>query len=390
MGIDVRLPKDAECCGCTACVSSCGKNAIRMEMNTQGFYSAVVDRSKCVECGICMNVCPILNQRSTEKNEIQKVYAAINKDEEIRKKSSSGGIARALINSYKVRYPYSKVYGCILDERNCVVHYGTEKVEEFDLFYGSKYVASDIRDVFTDIKEELKAGKNILFFGTPCQVAGLVAICPKDCKDKLLTVDVICHGPGSPKVWEDYLDFIEKKKKSSIKKYVFRDKQGGWKNYSICAEFYDGSIWRDTTALRIWSVLFFLGFTQREACLPCKFANGERYSDISLGDFWGIEKVDETMVDKKGVSIVLVNSEKGQDLINEMKNVVLKEEKIEAAFLTQGNLSGGRTKNGQYEVFWRDYISKGFGYVATKYGRYNILGVIRNSIKKLLQKYKLL
>ena len=377
---EIVLPEEM-CCGCRACESVCKKEAISFVWN-RGFLYAQIDSEKCVQCGACTRVCPILEKVSYTATEIKEVYAAYCTDAVIRQRSSSGGINRALIDSF-MSDNNSVVYGSAL-KNNEVKHVRCNS-NELDSLYGSKYVVSDMNGIIPTLISDLENGMKVLFTGTPCQVAGVVNSCPRQYKDKLYTIDLVCHGPGSKKVWTHYINFLKEKYTPKLEFLSFRDKSGGWKNYSMKIKAGD-RFYHDTTAIRTWQYMFFAGLLQNKSCFNCKFATRKRYSDITLSDFWGIEKVDMNMANEtKGLSMVMINTQKGKELFESVKNIQRKLEPLNTSIAQQANLNGGHNKPDNYEEFWNDYVEKGFGYIAKKYGHYSIIGKIRNKLVLILR-----
>ncbi|MEF9923702.1 MAG: Coenzyme F420 hydrogenase/dehydrogenase, beta subunit C-terminal domain [Muribaculaceae bacterium] len=284
-----------------------------MDEDSEGFLYPKVDASLCIDCKLCEKVCPVINQNETRKPIA--VYAAKNPNEEIRMKSSSGGIfsmlAESTINQGGV------VFGARFNEKWEVVHDYTETVEGIIPFRGSKYVQSQIGDSYIKAQDFLKEGREVLFSGTPCQIAGLNKFLSKE-YDNLLTVDVVCHGVPSPLVWRDYLDHLYKTGKISaqsrkdtlpIGSISFRDKRTGWKNFSFVIKDKGGKI---TVQETLHKNIFMQGFLNnlylRPSCHACPTRKGKSGSDISIADYWGIPA---DMDDDKGIGLVLINTQKG-------------------------------------------------------------------------------
>lgn len=315
--IDIKEKKD--CCGCHACASVCAHRAITMQTDAEGFLYPVVDKDACTDCGLCEQVCPVIHQASP--NRPLKVYAARSYDEDLRRQSSSGGVftllAEAVIREGGV------VFGAMFDEEWNVVHAWTETIDGLATFRGSKYVQSTIGNAYKEAKDFLKQGRKVLFTGTPCQIAGLKRYLRKD-YENLLAVDIICHGVPSPLVWQKYLN--ELCVKNRITGISFREKTNGWARYSfrLCSSApKDGDLLQPSS-----ENAFMRGFLShlslRPSCHACPSKNGKSESDISIADFWGIEKYNSKFADNKGTSAVLVYTDKGQDLLNKVS--VLKEE----------------------------------------------------------------
>ena len=321
--IEIKEKKD--CCGCNACVQVCPKQCISMKEDREGFLYPEVNKDICVDCHLCEKLCPILNQGKERKP--LKVYAAKNKDEEIRRQSSSGGIftllAEQVINEGGV------VFGARFNENWEVVHSYVETKEGLAAFRGSKYVQSRIGDNYKKAESFLKSGRKVLFSGTPCQIAGLNLYLRKE-YENLLTVDFICHGVPSPGVWREYLkeeiarqcdgknsvlSHPIEKEKVKIKCISFRDKKLGWKKFSFALTLSvpDGHGAENTVLLSepLNKNLFLRGFLAdlylRPSCYACPAKCLKSGSDVTIGDFWGIEKVMPEMDDDRGVSVVMVN-----------------------------------------------------------------------------------
>lgn len=298
------------CCGCTACASICPQSCITLLPDKEGFLYPKIDASKCIECGQCVKVCPY-NDGEDERLPLY-ALAATNKDDKIRLSSSSGGIFSVLAN-YIVQHN-GVVFGATFDKSFKVIHDYSASDEGISKFRGSKYVQSDLNDTFKKIRDYLICNRLVLFSGTPCQVLGLKRFLGRDYLN-LYTVDLICHGVSSPKVWEWYLKIQNQR----IVKVNFRDKTNGWRNFhfSIMNEDKDGVI-----SLYISEEFNESPFTKayhnnlslRPSCYNCIAKKGCSGSDITLGDFWGMENVglDD---DNKGTSIILVNTVKGKELL---------------------------------------------------------------------------
>lgn len=342
----IILKDKKECCGCTACVSACPKHCIVMCEDEEGFLYPIVDRSVCVGCGLCERVCPVINQ--AESRYPIKVYAAINPNEDIREKSSSGGIFTMLAE--KTISDGGVVFGAKFDDGWNVVHGYTETVEGLDVFRGSKYVQSDMRESYASVAAFLKAGRKVLFSGTSCQIAGLHRFLRRE-YDGLLTVDVVCHGAPSPLVWRKYLEEVRVRPEGVAGKNTvffslnstpvitgveFRNKSQGWKKYGFSVsghadnrEACENSVFPSGCKHPVIfqepfpENLFMKGFLKniylRPSCYACPAKAGKSGSDITLGDYWGIEGFLPEMDDDKGTSLVLLNTEKGINIFRDLK-----------------------------------------------------------------------
>ncbi|NZA40105.1 Coenzyme F420 hydrogenase/dehydrogenase, beta subunit C-terminal domain [Eubacterium callanderi] len=313
-----------ECCGCTACKSICPQNAIQMKQNKEGFFYPVINENNCIECGFCTKVCQ--KTIKTSSNYPIETYAAFSKNEKIRSISSSGGIFGSIADYY-LKNGYL-VYGARFNESFEVIHAKVNK--DVESFYGSKYVQSNLENVYISIKNELKDGKKILFIGTPCQVLGLNNFLKqKNCnKENLLLLDFICHGVPSPLILKNYLLELEKKYNSKIRKVSFRNKTYGWNLFSLKIEFYNNNTYIKNLKEDAYLQGFLKNLTLGESCYKCKANNFRSNSDITLGDYWGVEKFlkDYNYNDDKGVSLLLINTLKGKKLINILSNKIVRKD----------------------------------------------------------------
>lgn len=318
--ISIKLKQD--CCGCSACAQICPNRCVTMTSDEEGFLYPQVDERKCVDCGLCETVCPVIN-RYEPQMPIESI-AAFNQDEKIRLSSSSGGVfsllAENTINAGGV------VFGAKFNENWAVEHGHAETVEELADFRGSKYVQSYIGDCYNQAKDFLDAGRKVLFSGTPCQIAGLKRFLRKGYPN-LLAVDIICHGVPSPLVWGKYLNDI-KARLGEIEYITFRGKLRGWKNYCFCAlkKVVDDDAlstgedpeWGVYSPYRSndYSKAFLQNYSLRPSCYSCPAKSGKSHSDITIADFWGIQHIHPDFDDDKGCNLVLINSAKGFDAFN--------------------------------------------------------------------------
>ena len=305
------------CTGCGACFNICPKNAISMKKNSEGFLEPVVDYEKCIDCGLCEKICPQLASK-IKLNKAKHTYGIKCKDK-IRENCSSGGVFGAV-----AKWAISKggsVFGATFTEDyQGVVHVKAKTEDELQKLYKSKYMQSDTGLIFKEVKQELEKSKApVVFAGCPCQVSGLKSFLMKD-YDNLFTIDILCHGVASPEAYRLFLKEFFGDVESPIKNVDFRSKRFGWAcNVAVVAE--DGTE-RVSPHAGDYFNAFLWGYSQRKVCFDCKYANQERIGDITIGDFWGIDKILPKLNDKKGVSLVLSNTEKGTELIKEIKTYI--------------------------------------------------------------------
>lgn len=348
------------CCGCGECSIICPHNAITMKNNNQDFYYPSVDTSSCIDCGECANHCSF-NQNKLVHPTNQEVYAVKHKDFNIRMASRSGGMFFALVE--EVLKKNGVVYGCKLANNNKAIHFRATTKEECELMHGSKYIQSNITDCYKTIKEDLNNGLWVLFSGTACQANAIKEYCSDiDCS-KLLLVDIVCHGAPSSRVWKDYLEYISKKNKKLINSVDFRDKQSfGWAAHTETFKFNDDS----TYSCDYFKTLFYNHLILREDCFDCPYKNLERQGDITLADCWGIATNEPEFNDDKGVSLVLVNTNKGRIFFEISKSHIDYLEVIIKDYL-QSPLKENWPKPNEYDSFWKDYDRIDFNKIIDKY-----------------------
>lgn len=303
------------CCGCSACLHICPKTAITMNQDKEGFEYPVINRNKCINCGLCETVCPIKNAESKSDN-VKKCYVSYAKNEEIRLKSSSGGLFT--IFAEKILECKGVVIGAAFDSEWEVHHICITDIGELEKIRGSKYVQSRIENTYKETKTFLEEGRKVLFTGTECQISGLKKYLKKD-YENLLTIDVLCHGVPSPKLWEKYKEFHASKEKAQIRGTSFRQKDDGWKNFSVKIMFDNKTEYKEIFQKDAFMRLFLSEICLRPSCYDCKFKSLERDSDITIGDCWEIEKYMPEMDDDKGTSVVMIHSDKGMILWNSIK-----------------------------------------------------------------------
>lgn len=310
-----------DCCGCGACAQRCPHNAIELIQDNEGFLYPQINESICIDCGLCERVCPIINQELP--SEPIKTFAAKNNDENIRQLSSSGGIFSLLAT--KVINNGGVVFGAIFNAKWEVEHDYTDTIEGVAKFRGSKYVQSKINNNYILAEEYLKDGKQVLFSGTPCQIAGLKRFLRKE-YENLICVDIICHGVPSPFIWQKYLEQYNSTELSSIS---FRDKTNSWKRYEVVIRQGKKTLIREDIGKNIYMKLFLSDLCLRPSCSNCSSKSGKSKSDITIADFWGIQHLHPDFNDDKGCNLILINSKKGLNLFNKLEC-----DKIETDFNT--------------------------------------------------------
>ena len=317
----IQVTDKSKCCGCSACAGVCPAQCITMVPDSEGFLYPSADSVFCLSCSQCEQVCPM----NASKSDIQRTAYAVRvpKYEPV---SSSGGVFSALAE--RILSDGGVVFGAAFDKRMNVRHIMIDKPSELELLRGSKYVQSDTTGIYQQILNLLSSGRKVLFAGTPCQVAGLKNYLNKDCPE-LITIDIACHGVPSPKLWTKYV----MDKGDGLEHVNFRDKTKSWRKYHI-AYIYKDKIEKVRFDKDPYMQLFLQNVSLRPSCYGCSFRNGGNRSDITLADFWSVAGAVPHMNDDRGVSAVIVNTAKGQELINELDQAI--EVKYEDAVRSNG------------------------------------------------------
>lgn len=376
-------PDKDNCCGCGVCEQLCPKSAITMETGNLGFLYAKVNMETCINCGLCEKVCPFDVTDNTVAQQPQ-AYAIRHKDCDVVKKSRSGGFFTAI--SDVILQNGGTVYGAVLTEQMLVEHKRAESSAERNQMRGSKYAQSNIDKICKAVKQDLKDGRQVLFSGTPCQVEAIARFVGKRLIENLILVDVICHGAGSPEVWSKFINHIENIEGRKVVNANFRDKKKyGWAGLHKESFVLGGSAKR-----KFYPFVYYNDLHVRDCCQNCPYSRVPRNSDITLGDLWGFEKVvPEWQKDNHGISLVLINSEKGRELLGMCKESV-DYKPIELNMVMQPHLSHPIKFDKQLrQEYSEDYESKPFEVVLEKYhkvARPSFSDILLNKIKMIIAK----
>lgn len=352
MKIDLPLDK---CTGCSACYATCPIGCISMRENAEGFIQPEIDVTKCSECGRCVSVCPVLEQ-SVRSRPI-KGYCGFHTDSRVTKMSSSGGVYSAI--AQPILDQGGVVFGAVYGDDCMTVHHAGSDSVPFSCQIGSKYVESDLGESFFDVKIVLQSGRQVVFSGTPCQVAGLYAFLGNR-PDNLLAVDFVCHGVPSRKIYHNYFRNMEAKFGTKIRAIDFRPKIVGWHRHAISVYFENGKVYQRDAA----SDAYFTGFMAqnlflKKACYSCQF-RGTHKADITIADFWGSKIRPDIPDDDTGLSLVLFNSEKAIALVpvlaESLRIFPLDFSDYGYAFSERDPIAYGIKSR---EVFFKDYCSQG-------------------------------
>ena len=379
-----KILEKSKCTGCTACVSICPTQAITMKTDKTGFKYPVINQTKCIDCGLCKKTCPVIN---TESNSALNIcYGAYCKDEKYLSNSSSGGIFPLIADM--ILKENGIVIGAAFTENNELKHIAVSSETDLIKLKGSKYLQSDLHDIFTFIRKNV-SNKKILFVGTPCQVAGLKRIVKNN--QNLLCIDLICHGVPSPKLFAKYIKELETKYNDKLVMYDFRDKTTGWDTYSNTANFKT----KKKTELQIenkYMKLFLSNIALRESCFNCNFKLGNKYSDLTLGDYWGVQKYYPNMYNKNGVSAIIVNTDQGREIIDKIKSQLKYQEcKLEEILEGNESLRLSSKKPLKWEKFFQEIDSLSIDKLSKKYIKRKSLikkslGKIKKIVKKIINK----
>lgn len=358
----IKIEDKSSCSGCSACYSICPKDAISMKEDTLGFKYPDVNLEKCIDCDLCVRVCAFNDSYQTPNNfDAPKLFAARQTDISEVEKSRSGGIFAAL--SDIILDNGGVIYGAGYDSSFRVIHKRADSKVKRDEFRGSKYVQSDMGDIFRQVEKDLKSGLQVLFSGTPCQTAGLASYLRLHKIDmtNIFICDIVCHGVPAPAIWKDYIAFIEKKEKKKVIAVNFRDKQRfGWSAHKE-------SFRLDDTYTYTYTYTFYKHIMFRHSCGVCHYTNFRRTGDITLADFWGWQNTDsEINADDKGVSLIFVNTPKGEKLFSDISDRIRKTPTVIEKCL-QPNLQHPSKIHPKRMQFEADYPKLGFEKLMCKY-----------------------
>lgn len=310
-----NLANNSQCTGCTACYAACPNNCITMQQDKYGFVYPKIDLKLCINCKKCESVCPVI-VGNKEITNVPLVYAAYNLDEKIRTESSSGGIFSLIAN--EILSQGGVVFGAIYDNQYKVKHVCIQELSDLSVLRGAKYAQSELNDCFIDVQQRLNAKQKVMFVGTPCQIAGIKTFLKKE-YENFFTVDFVCHGVPAPSVWEKYVQYRAKKDNDGIlpTNINLRSKKTGWSKYRYSNQYIygNGKSYSALSGEDLFMRLFVGDYINRTSCENCHFKGYKRESDITLGDFWGIWDIDPDLDDNKGVSLVMIHSDIGRDMM---------------------------------------------------------------------------
>lgn len=371
----------SECCGCYSCVEACPQQAILMECDGEGFWYPNIDKNKCIDCNICDQKCPSKNASIRESK--KKAYACLNRNEDVRLRSSSGGIfsviAEHILNQKGV------VFGACFDENFNLRHDFVDNIIDLDKLRGSKYVQSKIGKSYKMTKKFLEEERLVLFVGTPCQIEGLRFYLSKDYKN-LICCDFICHGVSSPKIWNKFILEKQQKYNSKVKNVSFRDKNRGWKQYSMILKFENNHVYNKDLNKDTMLRAYLSNICLRPSCYRCKYKTVDRASDLTFADFWRVDDVYPNINDDKGISLLLINSEKGQNIFDNISDKIISE-KVD--FINQVSnietLITSVKENNNRSKFFKEVDDNNLEFVINKYCKIKVMNIIRFLIPRKIK-----
>ncbi len=382
----IKILNKEKCSGCGACAQSCSLNCIQLKTDKEGFWYPSVDTNICVNCGRCEKVCPCLNESVSAKIGNTEVLGVKNNSDEVRFNSSSGGVFTALAK--QIFNMNGIVFGVAMSADNKTAHHiQINSIEEIHRLQGSKYIQSEVGNAYIETKNHLDNGKFVLFSGAPCQIKALNLFLGKE-YDNLITAEVICHGVPSTLLWHKYVNYIESTTGSIIEKVNFRSKKYGWKSF--------GTAYCDRNRKYVFKFhfedpffrLFLKNICLRPSCYDCLAKDGKSGADISLGDFWGIEKVAPNFDDNRGVSMVLIHTKKGRVFFDSVaEDFEFLDHSLEYDFAVQCNpaIACSPKYHASRNVFFNDMNTMSFKQLSTKY----VPSSSKIKIKSILMRHKM-
>lgn len=383
----IQITDKTKCCGCTSCYSACPKNCITMESDFEGFLYPEVNDDFCINCGICEKVCPFNNLTGAQEH--SSLYAALQYKDERKRKTSTAGGAFSLIADHILDCGGS-VYAVGYDDM-VVCHKRCIDKEKLQELRGSKYVQSKLDDTFAEIKDLLENGETVLFVGTPCQVHGLKNYVGE--KEYLYTIDLLCLGVSSPKLFSEWINYLNYKYKAHVSHVYFRDKHYGYATPNVKVAFDNGKEIDQRYDTRVHANLFFRYYNVRPSCYQCEFREIPRVSDFTIGDFTEIGSVSKRMDDDRGTTKIWIHTHKGKELLSRVKDNC----NIEVIEENNTNIVGGPKcqikRPEKREQFFEDAVSKDYLVLVSRWQpnkvRDNFVVIARRMINVLPFKSKI-
>lgn len=389
----IEIKDKRACTGCGACINACPRNIITMVEDSDGFIYPKVKVEDCIECHLCERSCPMLKERydvCKSHDKFPVFYAGQLKDEDDLMEVSSGGafwaFSKTIIDNGGI------VYGAVQKDVDSIYHQRAETLEEIKAIRRSKYFQSDTRQTFAQVKADLKEGRDVLYSGTGCQIAGLKAYLGKEF-DNLITCDVVCHGVPSRKVWKAYRKEKEEREGKIIKDLVFRDKSAGWSHNQYKITYQDGSVEKEASTQQLFHAGYLQGLFYRPSCGVCRFASLPRVADVTLADYWQYQGRFRQLGNDLGVSLITVNSNRGQRLLNDStRYLAIELTEQEKALASCRHLDEHPSENPDRANFFKLFNEAGYYAAARKYitsaGNTNLVKKVARKLWRIFNKRK--
>ena len=380
----IEIKEKDKCCGCTACYSVCPKGAIQMEADEEGFKYPVVNKDICIDCGRCEKVCPIISEKPTGVWTSQK-YAVQNSDDSERYMSTAGGMF-SLIANWVIEEKNGFAYAVGFNDTT-ILHKKAEDKYQLEEMRGSKYVQSELGDIFKEVKQNLLCGKECLFVGTPCQVYGLSKyIGNSKLRNHLILVDLLCLGVSSPYLYKKWVSYLEDKYGDGLKRVYFRDKSYGYATANVRVELQNGKILEQRYDTKSLMKTFFSGYNMRPSCYDCSFRCVDRVSDFTIGDFHQIGQYSTYMDDDKGTTCAWVHSQKGRDVFAQIQKKMTYMMIEEQCSSTLDSVSKKTKYPYNRDTFWDDANNLDYRRFTKKWAKKDFASTAANVLKPIIKR----
>ncbi|WP_461206043.1 Coenzyme F420 hydrogenase/dehydrogenase, beta subunit C-terminal domain [Clostridium sp. DL1XJH146] len=400
----IEVVNHKECCGCGACAQVCPKECIELVANETGFKYPKIDINRCTDCKLCIKTCPIATKKENNNDIVPLCYAGVHRIEDVLMNSSSGGAFTAIVEAFHNNNNNYKIFGAAYDDNLIVEHRFVDNISDITIFRKSKYVQSDTKNTFRQVKEFLEQGEMVMYTGTPCQIAGLKSFLKFD-YENLLCIDLICTGIASPLFFGKNIQFLENRENKKILNCDMRNKikrDNSWIVMNTKIEFDDQTILSDKYS-NMYKACYGQRLGFRECCYSCNYAKLPRVSDITIADWWGGAKTLPDMEEDRGISLIMFNNPKWYELFEEINSRMnLIKVDIDEAIKQNPTLSKPNSKKNRNDKFWVDFKRRPVEKVLKKYSkppvkiRIVILTsklfpkYLRRRVKKLIFKYRII
>ncbi|MBQ6361327.1 MAG: Coenzyme F420 hydrogenase/dehydrogenase, beta subunit C-terminal domain [Lachnospiraceae bacterium] len=359
------IMEHGNCSGCGACSFICPHGAVTMSADDEGFAIPVIAEEQCTDCGACRDICPAAHAEDLKERTAPSFYAAKHTDGDVLFRSTSGGAFTGLSDA--VLAENGTVYGVVFDDHLDVCHARTETAAGRDAMRFSKYVQSRLeKDIYEKIKADLDSGRLVMFTGTPCQTAAVRSVFGRP--ENLILVDLVCFGAPSPRSWTDYKKTLEEEQGSPLVFASFRSKEKGWFRGQYQVYYKVAGKEERLEDTRFFEMFFRKRYLLRPSCYSCPYTDRHRTADLTIADYWGIEKFSEEWCDRRGVSLILVNTQAGEALLKRSRNLLFEQRDPQEALSQQKKLSAPAEEPADRAQFWNVYRKYGFAEAAREFG----------------------